>query len=170
MATVSGFWHGGVTVASMDRSLAFYCDQLGLVQVSDRIVRDVALLSVVAAPATELRVCMLQIPGSDAHVELVQYLDCPTPATRVEVSSPGTGHLCLYVDDLREVWDRLSPSGVEAISPAPIDCSSRIPDSWCMYVRDPDGYPIELFEGPRYPIGRRVDGSTADLTSTPARG
>ncbi|MDI1288451.1 MAG: VOC family protein [bacterium] len=158
---VSGFWHVGVTVASMERSLIFYRDHLGLGQVSDRIVRDGALLAVVAAPATGLRVCMLQIPGSDSYVELVEYLDCGTSVTHVDVSSPGTGHLCLYVEDLREVWERLSRAGVEAISPGPVDCSSRIPETWCMYLRDPDGYPVELFQGPRYPAGRRVDGSVA---------
>ena len=153
--TVSGFWHGGVTVTSMDRSLRFYCDLLGLVRVSDREVREGAVLEVVAAPATGIRVCMLQVPGSDCYLELLEYIDCVTPVSHIDVSSPGTGHLCFYVEDLDALWGQLKAERVQAISPGPVDCSARIPGTWCMYVRDPDGYPIELFQGPRYPEGRR---------------
>jgi catechol 2,3-dioxygenase-like lactoylglutathione lyase family enzyme len=154
--TVSGFWHGGVTVSSMDRSLRFYCEQLGLTQLTDRVVREPALLEVVAASSSGIRICMLQIPGSDTYLELLEYVDGAASGGRIEVTSPGNGHLCFYVQDLRSLWARLQEAGVRPISPGPVDCSARISGTWCMYISDPDGYAIELFEGPAYPAGRRT--------------
>lgn len=164
--TVTGFWHGGITVSDTAASHRFYVDLLGLRLVADRTTDDPALLRVVGVPATAIRVSMLAIPGSPSYVELVEYLGLPGRAASVtvadglagfSVSTPGTGHLCFYTDDLHGLWARLRAAGVTAISPGPVDCSSRIPGTWCLYVRDPDGYPVELFEGPPYPQGRRPD-------------
>lgn len=155
--TVTGFWHGGVTVGDTDLSHRFYVDLLGLRVFADRIVDEPALLRVVGTTAKRLRVSMLKIPGADCYLELVEYLGVDTALAPQTPQTTGTGHLCFYVDDLRAVWRRLDAAGVTSISGGPVDCSGRIPDTWCMYVRDPDGYLIELFEGPRYPGGRRPD-------------
>src|SRR5690606_4416314 len=72
--TVTGFWHGGITVADTERSHGFYVGLLGLRVFADRIVDDPALLRVVATQAPALRVSMLEIPGVDCYVELVEYL------------------------------------------------------------------------------------------------
>jgi catechol 2,3-dioxygenase-like lactoylglutathione lyase family enzyme len=154
--SITGFWHGGLTVADTEASHAFYTDLLGLSVYADRIVDDPALLRVVATDATALRVSMLSIPGADCWVELVEHLgvDDTLPPQSPQVA--GVGHLCFYVDDLQALWERLRSAGVIAVSDGPIDVSSRIPGTWCMYLRDPDGHLIELFEGPRYPEGRRT--------------
>lgn len=165
---VTGFWHGGITVSDTAASHRFYVDLLGLRLVADRTTDDPALLRVVGVPATALRVSMLAIPGSPSYVELVEYLSLPDNARPAggpagwPVSTPGTGHLCFYTDDLHGLWARLRDAGVPAVSPGPVDCSSRIPGTWCLYVRDPDGYPVELFEGPPYPQGRRQPLLTAE--------
>lgn len=153
--SVTGFWHGGVTVADTGVALDFYVGLLGLSVYADRVVDDPALLRVVATEATGLRVCMLAVPGSDCWIELVEYLDVDARLPPVAPHAAGAGHLCFYVDDLRAVWRRLRAAGVASLSEGPVDVSTRIPDTWCMYVRDPDGHLVELFEGPRYPQGRR---------------
>ncbi len=153
--SVTGFWHGGITVADTERSHAVYVGLLGLRLYADRIVDDPALLRVVSTTASALRVSMLEIPGADCYVELVEYLGIEAALAPAAPEASGVGHLCFYVDDLRQVWERLRIAGVTSVSGDPVDCSSRIPDTWCMYVRDPDGHLVELFEGPRYPDGRR---------------
>lgn len=150
--TVSGFWHGGVSVSDMDRSLVFYVDGLGLEKVSDRVVRLASVLAVTRAEASGVRVCMLKVPGEETYLELLQYGDAVAVAPRADrASAPGTGHLCFYVDNLRGVWEELRIGGVESLSGGPVDCAERIEGSWCIYLRDPDGFLVELFEGPRYP-------------------
>jgi catechol 2,3-dioxygenase-like lactoylglutathione lyase family enzyme len=75
--TVTGFWHGGITVSDTAASHRFYVDLLGLRLVADRTTDDPALLRVVGAPALALRVSMLAIPRSPSYVELVGYLGLP---------------------------------------------------------------------------------------------
>jgi len=152
--SVTGFWHGGLTVADTAVAHDFYVGLLGLSVYADRIVDDPSLLRVVATDAAALRVSMLAIPGADCWIELVEYIGVDEASAPVTPQAAGTGHLCFYVDDLRAVWRRMRSSGVASLSDGPVDVSSRIPDTWCMYVRDPDGHLIELFEGPRYPAGR----------------
>jgi lactoylglutathione lyase len=150
--TVRGFWHGGVSVSDMDRSLGFYVDRLGLEKVSDRVVTLASVLAVTRAEVPGIRVCMLKVPGEATYLELLQYGDAAPATPRDDrASAPGTGHLCFYVDDLRATWEQLRIAGVRSLSDGPVDCGERIEGSWCVYLRDPDGFLIELFEGPRYP-------------------
>src|SRR5690606_29710355 len=76
---ITGFWHAGLTVSSMERSLAFYRDLLGLEIVSDRTVREAGVLAVTGTAVGAIRVCMLRVPGADAYLELLQY-DALRPA------------------------------------------------------------------------------------------
>lgn len=148
---ITGFWHAGLTVSSMERSLAFYRDLLGLEIVSDRTVREAGVLAVTGTAVGAIRVCMLRVPGADAYLELLQY-DALRPAgAAARPDSVGTAHVCFYVDDLPVAWERLRAAGVVAISGAPVDFSDRIPGTWCVYVHDPDGFVVELFDGPHYP-------------------
>lgn len=150
--TITGFWHGGVTVSDMDAARAFYEGLLGLEPISDRVTHQAELLEVTATSTGTIRICMLKVPNHDVYVELLQYSHRAVVETSsFPASRPGTGHLCFYVDDLRGMWQRLSAAGVASLSEGPVDCSGRIPGTWCIYLRDPDGYLVELFEGPRYP-------------------
>ena len=156
---ITGFWHGGVTVSDMETSRNFYRHLLGLTQVSDRLVDEESVLAVTHAQVAGVRVCMLQVPGEPVYVELIQYGD-GAAARRAdhEPSTAGHGHLCFYVDDLRSMWRDLQAAGVESVSDGPVDLSERIAGTWCIYLRDPDGYLIELFQGPRYPQRTPIEG------------
>ncbi|MCC6383471.1 MAG: VOC family protein, partial [Dehalococcoidia bacterium] len=84
---VSGFFHGGIGVADMERSLAFYRDLLGL-EVHFDVTLD-AVDYVRAALGIEMRDCRivyLRIPGSEGiFVELLEYHGTdarPTPEPR----------------------------------------------------------------------------------------
>lgn len=156
---ITGFWHGGVAVSDMDEACSFYEGLLGLEVVSDRVADQASLLAVTAATVEAIRICMLKVPGSDVYVELLQYgRPAAVNPSFLPASTAGTGHLCFYVDDLRETWQRLSAAGVVSLSDGPVDTSERIPGTWCIYLRDPDGYLIEMFEGPRYPNRTPVKG------------
>jgi lactoylglutathione lyase len=151
---VSGFFHGGIGVADMERSLAFYRDVLGL-EVHFDITLD-AVDYVHAALGIEMRDCRivyLRVPGIDGvFVELLEYHGTdarPTPEPRPW--DRGTGHLCLYVTDAQAALDSViaaghrtrSPDGVPATIPMGPNTGARV--AW---VIDPDGYHIELFQRP----------------------
>jgi len=134
----------------MEASLAFYAGLLGFEVLSDRVVALPSVQRITGVVDAKIRVCMLRIPKSDVYLELLDYVKGKTNASGSRSpASPGSTHICLYVDDLRTTWARLSRAGVVGIS-EPIDFSDRIPGTWCMYIRDPDGCVVELYEGPRY--------------------
>ena len=71
MAEVTGFFHGGITVKDMDKSLDFYHYGLGLTMKFDRIL-DASYLNVVLALTHKaIRVVFLDIPGG-GYVEFYE--------------------------------------------------------------------------------------------------
>jgi catechol 2,3-dioxygenase-like lactoylglutathione lyase family enzyme len=142
-----GINHAGITVADLDRSLAFYRDLLGLeVQaVFDRTGEDIS--RILGYPDAYLRIAMLHIPGGSVRLELLQYVR-PSGAPQVhETYTPGVGHVCFTVDDVQGWYERLNAAGVECRSDGPVEIV-RGPHRgvFAMYLRDPDGYTVELFQ------------------------
>ena len=72
MASVTGFFHGGITVSDMDASVPFYRDGLGLEVAFDRILDGDYLPVVLDLPLTTIRAVYLHVPGG-GYVELLEY-------------------------------------------------------------------------------------------------
>lgn len=145
MARITGFFHGGITVSDMDRSLRFYHEGLGLEILFDRILDGPYLPVVLGLSFTSIRAVYLIIPGG-GYVELLQYQGIETFPARSRPCDFGAGHLCLYVDDVEEMHGRLvsmghhSRGGVVDITAGP-NTGAR-----STYMADPDGYSVELFQ------------------------
>ncbi|HRD59619.1 MAG TPA: VOC family protein [Nocardioides sp.] len=140
-------FHVGITVADLDRALAFYRDGLGLTVQSDRVAESPTLATLTGVSVTRLRIALLDAPGGGVF-ELLQYDDGamgePLPASRA-----GTGHVCVFVDDLGEATARLLAFGGTQVSAEPVTVSGgEYAGRRCVYLRDPDGYLVELFTGP----------------------
>ena len=148
MGHVTGFFHGGITVADMDRSLVFYRDGLGLDIEFDRLLDAPYLKAVLALPFEEIRAVYVRIPGG-GFVELLEYRGIERLSAASRPCDPGAGHLCLYVDDVEAVHDRLVELGFPARSSGVIDINAG-PNAGARsaYVADPDGYYVELFQKP----------------------
>lgn len=145
---VTGFFHGGVTVSDMDRSLIFYRDGLGLEVEFDRILDAPYLRAVLALPFREIRCAYLRLPGG-GFVELLEYRGIERMPAASRPCDPGGGHLCLYVDDVAVIHGRLVDLGFAARSADVVDITAG-PNAGARscYVPDPDGYAIELFQRP----------------------
>ena len=78
------------------------------------------------------------IPGQDEELELTLNHDGRT----YDLGS-GYGHVALAVDDLDATLERLSAQGIEPERPP---YTVRAGGSRLCFVRDPDGYRIELIE------------------------
>jgi lactoylglutathione lyase len=115
------FLHTMVRVSSVEASLDFYCNKLGLVE-TRRFENDKGryTLIFVAAPETP-----------DAQIELTYNWD-------PENYSGGRnfGHLAFEVDDIYATCDRLMKAGVVINRPPR--------DGRMAFVRSPDGISIEL--------------------------
>lgn len=145
---VTGFFHGGITVGDMDRSLAFYRDGLGLEVEFDRLLDAPYLRQVLGLDFAAIRAVYLRIPRG-GFVELLEYRGIERLPASSRPCDPGAGHLCLYVDDVEAVHDRLAARGFRARSAGTVAIAAG-PNTGARsaYFGDPDGYWVELFQPP----------------------
>jgi lactoylglutathione lyase len=146
MASVTGFFHGGITVSDMDRALVFYRDGLGLEQEYDRILDAPYLRTVLGLEFDHIRAVYLRIAGG-GFVELLEYSGIERMPAASRPCDYGAGHLCLYVDDVQAMHGRLVALGFAARSEQIVEITSG-PNQGARscYMADPDGYAIELFQ------------------------
>jgi catechol 2,3-dioxygenase-like lactoylglutathione lyase family enzyme len=146
---VTGFFHAGLTVSDMERSLGFYRDILGLEVVSDT-TRDgeqlVPLREVIGVDAEVARVVFLSVPGSDAKVELFAYEGLEQQPAAARPWDVAAGHFCLYVDDADAVCEQLAELGYKTRNPVNTIASGPHAGAKAVYTIDPDGYHVELYQ------------------------
>lgn len=146
MAGVTGFFHGGITVKDMDISLDFYRNGLGLSMKFDRILDGAYLNVVLGLTHKAIRAVYLDIPGG-GYVELLEYQGIERFDASSRPCDFGGGHLCLYVEGIDEIAEKMFTKGYKARSENCVDITSG-PNTGArsLYLKDPDGYCIELFQ------------------------
>ncbi len=145
---VRGFGHAGVTVRSMQRSLGFYADGLGLTCINRRVVTDAYIKRIVrVALIDEIEVAMLGVEDGPCIVELLEYRGREVHGLSSGPNDPGSGHLCLVVDDIDAVVRRAVGAGGAMVSARPERIASGpLEGGFSCYLRDPDGYIVELLQ------------------------
>ncbi len=124
------YLHTMVRVSDLDAALAFYCDHLGLVQVSRRdFEKGRFSLVFLAAPGDLPRAADDKAP----LLELTWNWD-PEEYT----GGRNFGHLAFLVDDIYASCQRLQDAGVTINRPPR--------DGHMAFVRSPDGISIELLQ------------------------
>lgn len=141
--------HTGLTVSDLDRSLAFYRDTLGMETVFEQEKEGGYLAAIVGYPGAHVRMAHLAFPGDGHRLELFQYLE---PEARGEPGEPrdlGITHVCLLVEDIGALHERLRSAGVDFYSdPVLVDTGANA-GGVGVYLRDPDGITLELFQRPK---------------------
>jgi len=125
---VSELIHTCYRVLDLERSAAFY-EKLGFEELRRMPIRD---------EATNL---FMGLPGDGARLELTHNHDRSEP---YEIGT-GYGHIAITTDDLDATLERLAADGIEPEKPP---YRVREGGSRICFVRDPDGYRIELIERP----------------------
>ena len=144
--TVTGAHHTGLHVADLDRSLSFYRDLLGFETLWERTTDADYVQELVGCPGAELRQVMLRIPGSEHHLELIDYRRVDRTPVDAGPPNPGTAHISLLVRDLRAFYAYLARAGVESTSEPIVVPSGPNKDRIAVYVLDPDGIRVELVQ------------------------
>ncbi len=153
MTEVARTHHTGYTVSNLERSLHFYSDLLGCEVVATQEKQGGYLAAIVGYPDAHVRMAHLRAPDSEHIIELFQYL-APTPGrSQLEPRNVGTAHMCFIVADLNATYERLLAAGVDFFSP-PVEVDTGInAGGRAVYLRDPDGIPVELFQPPIHGSG-----------------
>ena len=150
MAAVSGLHHTCYTVSDLDRSLAFYRDVLGCEVLAEQEKERGYLAAIVGYPDAHVRMAHLRAPGSDHVIELFEYLTPRGERADVEPRNVGASHLCFLVDDLPALYEELRGRGVESFVSPPVEVDTGINrGGYALYLTDPDGIAVELFQPPR---------------------
>jgi lactoylglutathione lyase len=124
---MASFLHTCYRIGDIDRSVAFY-EKLGFEERRRMPIGDEAIN------------VFMGLPGEDSRLEL-------TYNHGVDSYELGTGynHIALLVDDLDGTLAGLAQSGIEPEKP-PYRPGGRTTGSLICFVRDPDGYRIEIIE------------------------
>lgn len=134
----------------MERSLRFYRDGLGLRVAVDRETADAYVFKILAVQASRLRIVYLKIANTELFVELIQFMGADAVPVRGDPSSPGVGHVSLYVEDIDALHRHLVRLGYQSRAPRPeLITGGPNRGARAVYFPDPDGHLVELFESPR---------------------
>ncbi len=99
--------HLGIAVKSLEESLKFYQDTLGL-SISGR--------EIVADQGVEIAM----LPIGESRVELLQAIDPSSPIARfIEKRGPGIHHICIEVDDIVAKLAEMKADGIQLIDEQP---------------------------------------------------
>lgn len=115
---VHGLDHVSVTVADLDRSLAFYRDLLGL-RVRERGEDGGGqMATIVGFPGVRFRYADVELGGGQI-LELLQYQEPAGSPIAQRTCDPGSGHIAFVVADIDEIYGELIAAGVTVRS-APV--------------------------------------------------
>ena len=139
--------HHGFTVSSIDESLKFYRDMLGLevIRVSERSNLP-SYDTILGYANVKLTVALLRHPVNEFLLELFEYVN--PPSTKRELSNYfiGSSHVAFEVDDIDAQYKTLTDAGYGAINP-PVDIErdgEKV--ARALYALDPDGISVEMFQ------------------------
>jgi catechol 2,3-dioxygenase-like lactoylglutathione lyase family enzyme len=139
--------HSGITVSSLERSIPFYQDILGLKLIKREPVRR-ARGEKLGVPGAVIQLAIFQVGNSEDTLELIEYLEPAAPnAAARSINVPGQVHIAFSVEDIEAEMKRMADRGVAFVS----DEYEEIKDGplqgmkW-IYFKDPDGTHLELIE------------------------
>jgi lactoylglutathione lyase len=144
---VTGFFHAGVTVSDMERSLRFYRDLLGLEVASDGFTGGEHARRIWGLEPGKVRVVFLRVPGSDAMVELFDFAEVERHPASARPPDYGAGHFCLFTDDAETLHARAVAEGYRSRGGEVVTITEgRHAGVKACYLIDPDGYHVELYQ------------------------
>ena len=170
---IKGMGHVGLSVANLNRSIAFYRDVFGRDVVEQGTFAGEQYETILGLKGASGKVASLQ--AGSMEIELFEFSQpSPKPAQPDRpVCDLGITHFCIEVTDIEARYERLKNAGVSFHCP-PLEFFGR---AVATYGRDPDGNVFELLQmtkaaketAPRGDRGRRHLRSQNRLRPAPAQ-
>jgi catechol 2,3-dioxygenase-like lactoylglutathione lyase family enzyme len=146
MCAVDSFHHTSLSVSDLDRSIGFYEGTIGLRVLMTQEKRGGYMALVTGYPDAHVRMAQLALDDHGHRLELFQYLQPIGRQSPPEPKDIGITHVCFVVRELQAMYERMRDAGVSTYS-GPIELQSGVnKGGLCLYLRDPDGITIELFQ------------------------
>lgn len=165
---VKGLGNFAHAVKSLDKTVPFYRDQLGLplFGTRDPLARkpqplDADMSRFTATQGASFRAASFLIPGANFGWELTEFIGVARKADRLKIQDPGSATLALMVRDIGKVVATLKAAGTKIVTTggAPINPTGN-PNSKMreIVVRDPDGFFVELEQPDPVPASGPTEG------------
>jgi catechol 2,3-dioxygenase-like lactoylglutathione lyase family enzyme len=155
---VTGVGNFSHIVASLDQSVRFYRDTLGLeVEGAPRLFSGDAAMRVSNAVGAQALFARLPVPGSPLGVQLIEYQQIERRPIHLRFHDPGAAHMILSVRDLDAALARAKKTGVVVgAGGAPVALGNG---EHVALLEDPDGFFVQLVQ---------ADGSAPDAGTSPS--
>ena len=147
---IIGIHHFALTVADMDRALAFYVGLFGLGVASDREVERDYVERITAVPGAHVR--LVHLAGYGVRIELLEYKAPRGAAQARSLQDAGSAHVCFVTDDLDAEVARLQDANVTFRSLPVVTTSGPNTGGRGIYVEDPEGNAVEVVQLPQQAI------------------
>lgn len=146
-------------VTSLEKSVAFYHDVLGLEigTPPQAFSPNPAIMKMSNAIGGQSRIAVMKIPGASFGVELIEYKDVERKPANPRFQDPGAGNLALRVRDIDAVVARLKTAGAHVLTLAgkPVEVQGI---EQGFFAQDPDGFIIELAQP--IPLPEKTDSTS----------
>ncbi|OHT21159.1 VOC family protein [Edaphosphingomonas haloaromaticamans] len=144
-ARIAALNHVGLTVADLDRSIAFYTSIFDVAVHGPWDRTGPGLGKVTGYPGCSVRQAFLDFGRRDQLIELLEYTNGGTVVDPAN-GNAGAAHFAVVVEDVDALYADLSARGHRFVSP-PITTSPN-PLFWgrVTYLIDPDGFRVELYQ------------------------
>jgi glyoxylase I family protein len=140
--------HTGLTVSNLERTLAFWCDALGMQVVVQQDRQGGYFERIVGEHGVDVRTAQIAFGGEGPRIELFEFRSPRGGRVALRTADVGFSHVCVACDDVDGLLERLVAAGGEAVSePVSVDTGVNAGGRG-VYVRDPDGHVLELFTPP----------------------
>jgi catechol 2,3-dioxygenase-like lactoylglutathione lyase family enzyme len=143
MAHVRRFDHVGITVADLDRAIAFF-EGLGLEVEGRMFIEGEFVDTVIGIPDSRSEIVMLRPPGGGPGLELSSFVRPDhEPGSPAAMSTElGLRNVAFEVEDLQAAVDHVAAEGYGLVGGI-----GQYEDMWRMaYVRGPEGIIVSLAE------------------------
>jgi glyoxylase I family protein len=138
--------HIAITVSDTERSLRFYRDLLGLVQVEQHPLEGEKIQTALGLHGSRAQSTRLSTPGTPSIlIDLMEFYAPATPKCIPPTGAVGSTHFCLAVDDLAGAYESLKSKGVEFVS-EPVTFELTEGSVTVVFTHDPDGNVVELVD------------------------
>lgn len=138
--------HVGLTVASLERSIAFYRDVFRCTLVGTKDARGDYIATITGFADAHLRIALLDTPGSGPRLELLEYVVPTGSTTAPRTCDTASAHLCFRVEDIDAACQYLRAQGIDLRSEPVTSPSGPNRGARAVYLSDPDGFTLELLQ------------------------
>lgn len=141
--------HIGLTVGDLEESLRFWEQLFGVTANSRRLLDQPHIGSIVGHPGVAIDAAWIDVPGSNAVLELLHYLNRDGTPVDDDTIHRGNVHFCMEVEDIDAVWERAVALGARPVSDVPVEVpTGPAKGARIVYMRTIDGATIEFIQPP----------------------